>query len=36
MADVPHEAMHHIFREEPGLFSRAMSRILEIEELFEV
>jgi hypothetical protein len=29
MANVPHEAMHHIFREEPGLFSRAMSRILE-------
>ncbi|WP_199040396.1 hypothetical protein [Glycomyces salinus] len=29
MAKVPHEALHHIFRDEPGLFSRAMSRILD-------
>ncbi|WP_026923348.1 hypothetical protein [Glycomyces arizonensis] len=35
MANVPHEALHHLFREEPGLFSTAMSRILN-EEFPEV
>src|SRR5690625_1363347 len=28
MANIPHEALHHINREEPGLFSKTMSRIL--------
>lgn len=31
MAEIPHDALHHLFREDPTLFTRTMSRTLGVE-----
>ena len=31
MAKIPHEALHRIFREDPGLFTRTLRRVLTVD-----
>src|SRR5690606_3059752 len=41
MAKIPHEALHHLFRDDPGLFTRAVRRVFDeafpdIKEVAEI